>query len=66
MKDELRTSRAQVTTDATIVFSFSSNLAANQLAVMQGVSVISGTGSMAWGRNAREHKRGVGGSGMYA
>lgn len=64
LRKDMPTSLLHVTTDATIVLAaIQGSLAANQLANMQGVSLISGTGSMAWGRNARGEQTRCGGWG---
>lgn len=53
MKTQMPTGRVQVSTDATIVLAaLQGGLAAHQLAQMHGIALISGTGSMAWGRKA--------------
>ncbi len=53
MNNQMQTVRVQVTTDATLVLAaLQGALVANQLSQMQGIALISGTGSMAWGRTA--------------
>ncbi len=64
MNDDLHAAQVHVTTDATIVLaSLHEKLTAHQLDQMQGVALISGTGSMAWGRNANGAQTRCGGWG---